>query len=304
MLSLALAVGGAWAGEAGAPWRMAGEWQAIAPGLELARVELTPSRDPLLPGAVLVRIEPARARFDVRHYRAEGPSGPLTPREWQQRTGAAVVINAGQFDPDLRHLGYLVSKGRNLGSAGHATFKGLFVAQPATAGPPPARILDLQWDSFDVERTPYACVLQSFMLLDRKGRTRVRNSGKLAERSLILEDAAGRIILLTTEGRQTLWDLARAAAACDLKIVQGMSLDGGRYAQLIVESAEVRYDSAAARARGSGGAPALVPAEARLPAVLVVYPRAAAEQHSAPSRPRPAPPSRSAPAEQDAGSTP
>src|SRR5512139_1420842 len=133
-----------------------------------------------VPTMLVVDMDPERTKFSVHHYAQEGLSEPLRIDEWQRRTGHQVLFNAGLFRENYAYLGLLYKDGRSLGSRRHTSWHGLFVAEPSTSVPRKARILDLASDGFDEEQPLYREAAQALMLLDLKGKIRVRETGKYA----------------------------------------------------------------------------------------------------------------------------
>ena len=96
-----------------------------------------------------------------------------------------MVFNAGLFRENFSYLGLLYGKGKPMGGKRHASWMGLFVAEPTAGGPSTAGILDLSIDSFDEQQPAYGEAAQSLMLLDRAGKVRVNQTGKIAQQPLL-----------------------------------------------------------------------------------------------------------------------
>jgi uncharacterized protein YigE (DUF2233 family) len=279
---------GAEASRARAPGAGTG-WRSVAPGLEFRTIDGTGVCRRGSPLVAVVRLRPERWRIDLFHYLgapAGGPSAagsaadpnraaPMDVEEWQRRTGAAVVFNAGQYYPDRTPMGLFVKQGRNLGSKQLKDWKGLLVAEPRGTGRRPrAGILDLEHDTFSLPASPYGIVLQSFMLLDRDGDKRVRRSDWHANRTAVAVDRRGRILILHTEGAWTLWELADwIQHASRLGVRQAMSLDGGFESQLCLHAGGADYLSFGRWHVDDRGDHSLPGARAKLPAVVAVFPR-------------------------------
>src|SRR5947199_237479 len=71
-----------------------------------------------------------------------------------------------------------------------------------------ARVLDLARDPVDPERPAWREVAQSFMLFDEGGTVRVKKTSQIAARTIVGEDHEHRLVVITTEGSYTLYDLA------------------------------------------------------------------------------------------------
>jgi uncharacterized protein YigE (DUF2233 family) len=209
-------------------------WDHMAPGLEVTLWVPSEKCGNDVPLGVMVRVDPERFQFQVYHYRDEGLSGPLTIQEWQQRTRANVLFNAGLFREDYSYMGLLLKGGRSVGSKRHPQWHGLFVAEPIAPGLKKARVLDLARESFAEDRPPYREAAQSLMLLDQAGQPRVRRSGRRDYQMVVAEDQQGRILLIRPGKVVALWELAQCLHESLPDVVQAMAMDGGSSSELYV----------------------------------------------------------------------
>jgi uncharacterized protein YigE (DUF2233 family) len=210
-------------------------WERLIPGIE---VSLWNPLDacPQVPALLMLRIDPERFRFSIYQFRDEGLSAPLSIREWQQRTGAYVLFNAGLFREDYSYLGLLLKGGRSLGGKKHHSWQGLFAAEPTDGTLRKARVLDLAFDRFAQEAPFYREAAQSLMLLDRTGKLRVRDSGKRANQTIVAEDREGAILLIKTIESVSLHHLADCLHRQMPSIHQAMAMDGGSSSDVIAGS--------------------------------------------------------------------
>jgi uncharacterized protein YigE (DUF2233 family) len=184
-----------------------------------------------------VDMDPERTKFSVHHYAQEGLSEPPRMDEWQKRTGHHVLFNAGLFRENFAYLGLLYKDGHPLGGRRHASWQGLFVAEPSASGLQKARILDLAAESFDEEQPHYREAAQALMLLDLTGRIRVRESGKHAYQTIVAETETGHILLLRSLGAVRLYDVGRCFKETLPSVRQAMAMDGGSSSEIrILES--------------------------------------------------------------------
>jgi uncharacterized protein YigE (DUF2233 family) len=201
-------------------------WEGLASGLAV-KVWNPADSCPDVPALLMLRIDPERFRFSVHQYREEGLPAPLTIQEWQRRTDAYVVFNAGLFREDYSYLGLLYKEGRPLGGRRHHTWQGLFVAEPADHSSRKARVLDLAFDPFPEDRPPYREAAQSLMLLDRTGKLRVKDSGKRAYQTVVGESGEGAILVIKSVAAVSLHQLADCLRNQFPSIRQAMAMDGG-----------------------------------------------------------------------------
>ena len=183
---------------------------------------------------IAVDIDPDRYRFTVHYYQQDGFSDPLDIHQWQERTGHDLVFNAGLFRENYAYLGLLYGNGRSLGSKRHATWLGLFVAEPAEDRSRRARVLDLTFDTFDEQHVPYREVAQSLMLLDRTGKIRVRQTGKRAHQTLVAEHSNGHLLVLKTTEVVSLHALGECLRDAIPSLRQVMAMDGGSSSDIAV----------------------------------------------------------------------
>jgi uncharacterized protein YigE (DUF2233 family) len=181
-----------------------------------------------------IDIDPERTRFSVHYYAEEKLSQPPTIEGWQKRTGHPVLFNAGLFKENFAYLGLLYKDGRSLGSRRHATWQGLFVAEPSVSGLKKARVLDLASDDFDELRPPYQEAAQALMLLDHTGNVRVRQTGKHAYQTIVAEADNGHILVFKSRDLATLYDVGRCLKDTLPMVRRAMAMDGGSSSDVLV----------------------------------------------------------------------
>ena len=240
-------------------------WKELANGVAFARIEATRYCKMGSPGVAAVRLDPTRCRIEPYHELEFSQTATIL--EWEKRLKAPVVLNAGLYDTNRRHLGILRRKGRDLGGNRHVSWKGVLAMDPRETGLPAAALLDLSLPEDVALENKYDTVVQSMMLFDRNGDIRVRQSDRIARRSAVALDRQGRVLLLVTEGAYTLWDTGVLLRESGLDLVQALALDGGNEASLIVDSNGVRYRSFENDRSGSDAATLVT-----LPSILAVRP--------------------------------
>ena len=252
--------------EAGGP-----RWRGLRDGMEFTTLRGDPYCRRGSSEIAVLRFDPARVRLRMLHYSRDPGGVPLTIVEWQQRTGALAVFNAGQYYPDLSYMGLLVSDGVLVSRRLHPGFRAALVAGPDD-GRTAARVLDLDRDSLDPAAPGWREVAQSFMLFDRSGHPRIRKSDVVANRTAVAQDGKGRILVITSEGGYTLWDFARLLQKAPIGLSHAMSMDGGYEAELCVSTPPFHYASFG-QWKGQGDLSDAPGARVPLPAVVAVVPR-------------------------------
>jgi hypothetical protein len=248
-------------------------WARVAPGIEFARVEAVGEPHGGSAGIAVVRLDPGAVRIEPYHETEYPGADPVTIDGWQKRLNAPVVVNAGLYDEARRHLGRLRRGGVDLGGIPHTRWKGVLVSGARADSLPPAALLDLTQPGDSTRMHGYANLLQSMMLFDARGTTRVRESDRTAPRTLVAADDRGRIYLVVTEGSYTLAECVDLLRGAGWRLRAALALDGGSESNLAVESVAVRYRSYTG-AEGEIPSEGLLRAGARLPAVVAVWPAA------------------------------
>lgn len=222
-----------------AVWRntRAVHWRAAGSGAEFA----TFSGEPLCrigsSEIAVLRLDPARVRVRVRYYDRMHPARLLSILEWQKATGALAVFNAGQFYPDFRYMGVLVSGGDTISARQHPGFQAALVARKGRAA-----VLDLATTPLAAQGK-WSDVAQSFMLFDKDGGARVKRSDRIANRTAVGVDDRGWLVVCVSEGAYTLADFATVLRRAPLRLTHAMSMDGGLESNLVVKAPGLRYAS-------------------------------------------------------------
>jgi uncharacterized protein YigE (DUF2233 family) len=227
-----------------------------------------------VPPLIVSEIDPLSYRISVHYFRNEPFQEPPDIHEWQRRTGHDLIFNAGLFRENFSYLGLLYAQGKSLGSKRHASWMGLFVAEPTQAGVSRAGILDLSIDPFDEQRPPYGEAAQSLMLLDRTGRVRVKQTGKQSQQTIVAELQNGHILIMKTTDVVSLHAIGRCLHEAYPEIRQAMAMDGGASSDLSISPA---LQKAVEKTAGAHPWMALVNAgptgHIGLPAVIGISPR-------------------------------
>lgn len=219
---------------------------------------------------IVVRLDGGLALVP-HHFRDENLSAPMPIDDWARHLGAPFVFNAGLFNTTLNHLGWLKAHGRWLAPERHARFGGLLLSGPH-GDAAWARIVDLEQAAADsIDRYDHA--IQSMMLFDDRGILRVRDTEKAASRTVVAEDAFGRILILHVEGAVTLAALARWLLQQPLQLVRALNLDGGIEAQLAIRTPSLELTVFGQHGTGTTlPIPAADALRYPLPAVIAVVP--------------------------------
>jgi hypothetical protein len=216
-----------------------GGWSELHPGLERRRIDWQPADCGLTEEITVLRIDPARHRFDVGY----DPQGRELG-DWLRFTGADVVVNGGYFRRDAggyAPAGLIVADGVTYGSS-YGGFAGMLAV--GAAGP------ELRWlkeNPYDPAE-PLRAALQSFPLLIKPGGgigfPEESDDGIRARRTVIAADRTGRfLILVAAKGCFTLRRLSVYLYESDLDLDIALNLDGGPSTGLAVKDPAERIEA-------------------------------------------------------------
>jgi uncharacterized protein YigE (DUF2233 family) len=209
------------------------QWRILGRGLSFAEIQVS-RQNKVVDTLAVVKVDPVSNAFRVRHQQ------PRDIKAWQQELAAPVVFNASYYGKDLLPVGLILSDGNAIGPWRNPQMRGMFVAEPKGLSPdlPRATILDLTITPISAKNLPWTQGVQSYpLLLDYKGRIRVYNTPKTAQRTVIAIDRSSNILIFNTnEAYFTLYDFAQFLKASTLEIDSALNLDGGTEAQLYIKT--------------------------------------------------------------------
>ena len=216
------------------------KWRQIGRGLSFTQVQVMKDGTAVTDLSV-VKIDPACNAFRVFHGK------PRAITDWQKELKAPIVFNGSYYKRDGKPCGLVISNGKAIGPTHNRRMRGMFVAEPKGMSPdlPRATILDLLTTPVDPKKLPWAQGVQSFpLLLDYKGRIRVKDSSKRSNRTVITADRNGNILVFNTSNRFfTLYQFAKFLKGSQFNIDSALNLDGGAESQLYIKTKKFEYFS-------------------------------------------------------------
>ncbi len=245
------------AGSAPMPSSTPDPWEHPLEGLDLLTLPL-PTREGGEIAVPVIRVDPARFNLGVQY----DPAQPRTMAEWGRRTRAALVVNAGFFEPDYRSTALIVADGVLYGESFDRSdvprwhrLGGMF---SMLGGVP-----DLRWLAQQPYRPgePLDQAVQGFPMLIAPGGVPIDFDlpERPARRTVIAQDTQGRLLLIVIDGPATLREVRDwLANSPTLAVDAALNLDGGKSSGLVL-------------ALPDGGL--TIDSEARVPGVITAYPR-------------------------------
>jgi hypothetical protein len=210
------------------------QWERRAEGIETTELPVLADGNEV-DRLLLVRIDPAKYRFEVRN----APAGDHDLFSWMKQLHAIVVTNGSYFAKNGTPATPLLSDRTQLGPATYHATHGAFVVSDHFTG-----VYDLQQrDWRDLFRQARFGMV-SYPLLVGPGPSRVQADHRwLANRTFIASDSSGRILLGTTkEAFFSLDRLATFLKAAPLDLTLALNLDGGSVACQAVSVADFTRD--------------------------------------------------------------
>jgi uncharacterized protein YigE (DUF2233 family) len=216
------------------------QWQTIGRGLSFTQVEVLQDGE-VVTSLAVVKIDPATNAFRVFH------GSPQAITLWQEELQATILFNGSYYKRDGKPCGLIITDGKPIGPTHNRQMRGMFVAEPRGMSPdlPRATILDLLTTPVDPKKLPWTQGVQSFpLLLDYKGRIRVRDSEKKSHRTVIAMDRNGNILVFNTSNRFfSLFEMAEFLKGSKFDIDSALNLDGGTEAQLYIKTKDFEFFS-------------------------------------------------------------
>lgn len=206
----------------------------------------------------------------------------LTVEEWQEKTGASILINSAQYqaNPWARPCALMICDGELKGPVKNQSVRGMFLAEPKDSTLPKIQMLDSQYDEFNNFMFPMAKnynqgVAHWPILLNRNGEIKVFATDWQANRTAIAKDRQGNVLMFTSEGGFfNLFNFGKFLKESGLNIETAMPMDGGYEAEMCVKVPGFNYKTYGQfETYGPEEDVSIARARCALPAVIGIFPR-------------------------------
>ena len=224
------------------------QWNSISKGIEFAKVEVRRNKE-LVDVLAILKVDPRSNRIRVFSSYEQGKTIARTIEDWQKHTGAIAMTNSAQYmaNPYYMPCAPIICDGKQKGPKSNSSVRGMLVAEPVKGNLPKADLLDFEYDRY-ADGTYSQGVQHWPILLDRKGKIKVKKTNWQANRTIVAKDFRGNMLFLTTEGNYfTLYNLglflkeSNARPDHGLGIHTAMNLDGGSQANMVVKTEKFSY---------------------------------------------------------------
>jgi len=212
-------------------------WTELCPGVEYAEFAACKESPQADSKITVVRIDPAQAPLRALSSSDLGLPRPLRADAWADRYGLAVVINAGMFDTDGRHLGYMRLVNGHLNNATvRKDYKSFLVFGARVKGIREAAIVDLEDASVSDLAARYQGIVQNLRMIRSPGKVVWSPSSRRWSESALGMDRSGRILFLFCRSPYSMYDFSHCLLELPLELAAVQHLEGGGAAALVIRT--------------------------------------------------------------------
>lgn len=217
-------------------------WQQLEPGLEFG-VFLSPQLSKTGDSLVrILRIDPRYFEFRLLNASSSEQNQSFTAREWCQGYNLVAAINASMYQKDYRTSVSLMHTKEHMNNPRLSKDKTLLAFDRKSPDVPLVKIIDRQCENFDDWKERYATLVQSIRMISCKGTNVWRQQPQKWSTALIGSDLAGKVLFIHVRSHYSTHDLINILLKLPLHISRAMYTEGGREAQLYVQSGEQEYE--------------------------------------------------------------
>jgi hypothetical protein len=217
-------------------------WQTLEPGLEFG-VFLSPRVSEVGDSRIRVlRIDPMRFEFRLLNVSSPGQNQLLTAKRWCQQHGLVAAINASMYQKDYRSSVSLMRTKNHINNPRLSKDKTILAFDRRTPDIPLLKMIDRQCDNFDDWKEKYYTFVQSIRMISCKGHNVWRQNSQKWSTAVIGVDEEGWGLFIHVRSPYSTHDLINILLELPLRISRAMYAEGGREAQLYVQSGKQEYE--------------------------------------------------------------
>jgi uncharacterized protein YigE (DUF2233 family) len=210
------------------------QWRKLDDGLHLGKFS-SPHYGPPSHAAINV------LRIDTKHYElrllnASHPSQGeiMTARRWAKKEGMAATINAAMYQTDYRSSVSHMKTSEHVNNNYISKDKTILVFEPLKKGIPPARIVDLQCDDFEMISKDYGSAVQSIRMISCDGRNVWQASEKKWSIVAVGVDKEGNILFIQCTAPHSVYEFNNILRQLPIGIERAMYMEGGGPSQMFI----------------------------------------------------------------------
>jgi len=218
------------------------QWHLLETGLELgifASPQIADNGDSLIR---VLRIDPLYFELRLLNTSSSEHQQRLSAKEWCQHYGLTAAINASMYQKDYRTSVSFMRTKEHVNNPRVSKDKTILAFDRTTPDVPLVKIIDRQCENFDDWKTDYTTFVQSIRMISCTGRNVWRQQSQKWSTALIGIDRAGNVLFIHVRSQYTTHDLIDILLQLPLQLTNAMYAEGGREAQLYVQSGEHNYE--------------------------------------------------------------
>ncbi len=217
-------------------------WRNLEPGLEYGAFP-SPSASKVGDSLIRVlRIDPKKFKFLLLNASAPEHVRSLTAKEWCQQNGLAAAINAGMYQADRRTSVSLMRTKTHANNPRLSKDMAIVAFDRQSLDVPLVKIIDRQCEDFDIWKSKYGTFAQSIRMISCKGKNVWSQQPKKWSTAAIGMDHKGRVLFIHVRSPFSTYDLINALMDLPIELSRAMYLEGGKEAQLYVQSGDQAYE--------------------------------------------------------------
>jgi hypothetical protein len=199
-----------------------------------------------------LRIDPEKFEFRLLNASSPEQNQLLTAKKWCQRNGLVAAINASMYQKDYRASVSLMRTKNHINNPRLSKDKTILAFDRITPEVPLLKMIDRQCENFDEWKDKYYTFVQSIRMISCKGRNVWRQQSQKWSTAVIGIDEEGWGLFIHVRSPYSTHDLINILLELPLQISRAMYAEGGREAQLYVQSGDHEYELIGSYGTGFG----------------------------------------------------
>lgn len=210
------------------------EWRQLESGLEYTAIPLPSTTE----GATLdvVRADLARFRLKLFNASAPGEGNPRTAREWSERHGLALAVNASMYQEDHRTSVSLMRTRDHVNNRRLSKDRTVLAFDRLDSKVPEVQLIDRDCQDFEALGKHYGSLVQSIRMIACDGRNVWSKDARRTSIVCLGMDRRGRLVFVLARAPIGPHDLIEVLKRRPLELRSAMYLEGGPEAQLFVRA--------------------------------------------------------------------
>lgn len=218
-------------------------WHLLEPGLEFGEFLAPQMAEPGQGLIRVLRIDPDYFEFRLLTASSNNPAQLLTAKEWCLRYELVAAINASMYQEDYLTSVSFMRTDTHINNPRISKDKTILAFDRRLSTVPPVMIIDRQCENFEEWKERYGTFIQSIRMISCQGMNVWRpQSQKKWSTAAIAMDHDGRALFIHVRFPYSTYDLINILLALPFHIARAMYAEGGREAQLYIQSGAHEYE--------------------------------------------------------------